>query len=87
MNGNTTYGDYVPDIWDAMKLSRDFLLTLMTFIDQGLYNNFYDSYKNELNKKNIINCLNIVSKSKKILLKISMILFLSISIIKIMISD
>ena len=34
MNGNATYGDYVPDNWDPMKLSRDFLLTLILLLIQ-----------------------------------------------------
>ena len=34
-----------------MKLSREFLLTLIAYVDQTLYNNFYEIYKNELNKR------------------------------------
>ena len=51
MRGNATYGDYVPDECVPMKLSRNFLLTLVAFIDPGLYHQFYESYKNELNKR------------------------------------
>ncbi len=51
MRGNATYGEYVPDDCDPMKLSRNFLLTLVAFIDPGLYHEFYELYKNELNKK------------------------------------
>jgi len=51
MNGNALYGDYVPDNCDPMKLSREFLLTLVAYLDPSLYNNFYEIYKNELNKR------------------------------------
>lgn len=51
MNGNVTYGDYVPYNCDPMKLWREFLLALVAFVDLGLYSNFYEIYKNELNKR------------------------------------
>ena len=51
MNGNDIYGDYVPDNCNPMKLSRDFLLTLVVFVDPNLYESFYKSYKEEIEKR------------------------------------
>jgi len=52
MNGNGSYGDYVPDGCEPMKLSKEFLLTLVSYIDPQLYKEFYDSYKEEVIKRN-----------------------------------
>ena len=47
MRGNANYGEYVPGDRDQMKLSRNFLLTLVAFIVPGLYHEFYELYKSE----------------------------------------
>ena len=52
MQGNAIYGDYVPDGCNPLKLSKDFLLTLVAYVDPSLYKDFYVSYKEELMKKN-----------------------------------
>ena len=36
MQGNATYGEYVTDDCDPMRLSRNFLLTLVAFIDRTI---------------------------------------------------
>ena len=51
MNENALFRGYVPDNCDPMKLSREFLLTLVSYFDPTLYNNFFKIYKNELNKR------------------------------------
>ena len=52
MQGNALYRDYVPDKCDPIKLSKEFLLTLVAYVDPQLYKDFYNSYKEELMKKN-----------------------------------
>ena len=51
MKGNATFGDFVPDHCDPMKLSKNFLLTLVAYVQPELYKQFYNSYKGELQKK------------------------------------
>ena len=52
MNGNAAYGDYVPDNCNPFKLSKEFLLTLVAYVDPQLYAEFYNSYKEEIQKRN-----------------------------------
>ena len=51
MTGNINYGDYVPDNCNPIKLSKEFLLTLVAFVDPQLYKSFYISYKEEIQKR------------------------------------
>lgn len=47
MMGNPTYALYTPDNTNIEKLSREFLLTLVAYIDPELYKNFYSIYKQQ----------------------------------------
>ena len=51
MSGNSEYGQYVPDNCDPFKLSREFLLTLIAYVDSDLYKNIYNEYKAEVQKR------------------------------------
>lgn len=51
MNGNAEYAHYVPDDCDPFKLSREFLLTLIAYVDPELYRNIYNEYKAEVQKR------------------------------------
>lgn len=51
MKGNEEYGKYVPDNCDPLKLSRDFLLTLMAFVDPNLYKTIFAEYKTEMQRR------------------------------------
>ena len=48
MLGNPAYALYTPDNVNVEKLSRDFLLTLVAFIDPNLYKSFYSIYKDQM---------------------------------------
>ena len=52
MNGNEAYGDYVPNNCNPLKLSKEFLLTLVPYVYPQLYHEFYNSYKEEIQKRN-----------------------------------
>ena len=47
MIGNPAYAIYTPDNTNIEKLSRDFLLTLVAYIDPKLYKKFYSIYKEQ----------------------------------------
>ena len=51
MSGNSEYSQYVPDNCDPFKLSREFLLTLIAYVDSDLYKNIYNEYKAEVQKR------------------------------------
>ena len=48
MIGNSAYALYTPDNINVEKLSRNFLLTLVAFIDPTLYKSFYSIYKQQM---------------------------------------
>lgn len=48
MTGNVAYGDYVPDNCNPTKLSKEFLLTLVSYADPSLYRDFYKTCKEEI---------------------------------------
>ena len=48
MLGNPAYALYTPDNINMEKLSRNFLLTLVAFIDPNLYRSFYSIYKQQM---------------------------------------
>ena len=48
MIGNLAYALYTPDNINVEKLSRNFLLTLVAFIDPNLYRSFYSIYKQQM---------------------------------------
>jgi hypothetical protein len=48
MIGNPEYALYTPDNVNVEKLSRDFLLTLVAYIDPNLYKSFYSIYKEQM---------------------------------------
>ncbi len=48
MSGNEAYGDYVPDNYNPTKLSKEFLLTLVSYADPSLYLDFYNTCKEEI---------------------------------------
>lgn len=47
ITGNEAYGDYVPDNYNPTKLSKEFLLTLVSYADQSLYHDFYNTCNEE----------------------------------------
>ena len=47
MIGNPAYALYTPDNVKVEKLSRNFLLTLVAYIDPNLYKSFYSIYKEQ----------------------------------------
>ena len=51
MQGNEEYGKYVPDNCDPLALSRDFLLTLIAYVDPNLYKNIFAEYKIEVQRR------------------------------------
>ena len=51
MQGNEEYGKYIPDNCDPLKLSRDFLLTLIAYVDPNLYKNIFAEYKIEVQRR------------------------------------
>jgi len=53
MMGNPAYGDYIPNKIQPMALSRDYLLSLVAFLDADLYRKLYIISKEELGKRNI----------------------------------
>ena len=48
MKGNPTYADYTPDVSDAKKFSKDFLLLLIAYVDPQLYRELYSINKRQL---------------------------------------
>lgn len=48
MKGNGAYAQYTPDVKDAKKFSKDFLLLLIAFIDPQLYRELYSINKKQL---------------------------------------
>lgn len=48
MLSNPAYALYTPDNVNVQKLSRDFLLTLVAFIDPNLYKSFYSINKDQM---------------------------------------
>ena len=51
MDGNAEYEKYVPDNCEPIKLSREFLLTLIAYVDPELYKIIYNECKTEVQKK------------------------------------
>ena len=51
MIGNYKYALYTPDTVNAEKLSRNFLLTLIAYIDPDLYKSFYSVYKEQISAR------------------------------------
>jgi len=51
MIGNYRYALYTPDNVKAEKLSRNFLLTLVAYIDPDLYKSFYSIYKEQISAR------------------------------------
>ena len=55
MRGNGEYWKYVPDNCDPLKLSSDFLVILIPFVDPNLYENILGEYIMEFNGDNKTN--------------------------------
>ena len=51
MRGKREYGKYIPDNCVPLKFSRDFLLTLIAYIDLNLYKNIFAQYKMEIQRR------------------------------------
>ena len=51
MLGNYKYALYTPDTVNVEKLSRNFLLTLVAYIDPDLYKSFYSIYKEQISAR------------------------------------
>ncbi len=51
MIGNYKYALYTPDTVKVEKLSRNFLLTLVAYIDPDLYKSFYSVYKEQISAR------------------------------------
>ena len=51
MIGNYKYALYTPETVKVEKLSRNFLLTLVAYIDPDLYKSFYSVYKEQISAR------------------------------------
>jgi len=51
MSNNPKYAEYTPDIKDAKKFSKDFLLLLFAYIDPKLYKEIYEVNKKQISER------------------------------------
>lgn len=51
MQGNAEFGKYILDNCDPLKLTRNFLLTLIAYIDPNLYKDIFAEYKIEIQRR------------------------------------